>query len=280
MRVPDEILKSVCFIGYEMANGERRIAGTGFIFQRSLVGQGHVNCIVTARHVIEGIKRKGIEKVGLKLNSKSGRSLWHLLPMSDWYLEDSEDSPDVAVAINVPFAKTWDHLALPQKVILTHETRQLIDFGPGDDVFAVGFFSKHDDEERNWPIVRMGTVAAMDVERIRTRYGPRIGHLIETRSIGGLSGSPVFAKMQEMFLRDGQITTLTGTSFALLGLVHGHFDERDLERQVNEPTGVPQVLSINLGIAVVVPVADVTRVVDACLKSRTYGGSFSHLPPH
>ena len=66
--------------------------------------------------------------------------------------------------------------------------------------------------------------------------------LVEVRSLGGLSGSPVFAVGND-------------NRIGLIGLVHGHFDQRS-----SDPDGVSedanaafQEEQINAGIAIVVP---------------------------
>ena len=47
----------------------------------------------------------------------------------------------------------------------------------------------------NLPIVRLGAIAAMPGEYIKTDWGCLRAYLIEARSIGGLSGSPVFIRV-------------------------------------------------------------------------------------
>jgi hypothetical protein len=46
-------------------------------------------------------------------------------------------------------------------------------------------------EQRNIPVLRIGTIAAMRDEPLRTQYGYHEAFLVEARSIDGLSGSPV-----------------------------------------------------------------------------------------
>src|SRR5206468_4181773 len=68
---------------------------------------------------------------------------------------------------------------------------------------------------------------------------------VECRSIGGLSGSPVFVVPGFIRYIDGRVRTATGDpqrQFRLLGLMHGHFglklDPGERER-------------VNMGIAIV-----------------------------
>lgn len=69
--------------------------------------------------------------------------------------------------------------------------------GPGDELFLPGLFSPHKEESRNIPIIRTGTIAAMNEEPVPVELPGKIkvlmdAYLAECRSIGGLSGSPVF----------------------------------------------------------------------------------------
>ena len=83
----------------------------------------------------------------------------------------------------------------------------------GSPVGLTGLFVHHHGSSRNIPIVRSGNIAAMTDEPVSTRRGLMTAFLVEVRSIGGLSGSPVFA--------EGVAET------GVIGLVHGHFDQRD-----------------------------------------------------
>src|SRR5204863_3830509 len=90
--------------------------------------------------------------------------------------------------------------------------------------------------------------------------GPMEAYLIESRSIGGLSGSPVFVNLGLVRSIRGQITTAQPnvpypTVFYLLGLTHGHFDVTPM---------VPPITTekINMGIAIVPPVWKILEVID------------------
>ena len=66
--------------------------------------------------------------------------------------------------------------------------------GVGDEVFITGLFTKVQETTKNIPIVRTGTVAMIPGEKIP--FGDNLieAYLVEARSIGGLSGSPVFVR--------------------------------------------------------------------------------------
>jgi hypothetical protein len=86
-------------------------------------------------------------------------------------------------------------------------------------------------------------------------------YLIEVRSIGGLSGSPVFVVFTtDRWLGDDAPSAYSqNRSFHLLGLVRGHWNKR-----VDETADFDEIElgPANLGIAIITPIADLTPVLD------------------
>jgi hypothetical protein len=65
--------------------------------------------------------------------------------------------------------------------------------GPGDEVFMVGRFGTHEGRQRNTPVVRFGNISMMPWEPVMHPRGYTVeSYLVETRSLSGFSGSPVF----------------------------------------------------------------------------------------
>jgi hypothetical protein len=155
--------------------------------------------LVTARHVVEGIQRQGDGNVHVRLNTYDGgrREVCATRP---WF-SPKGDTVDLAVT---PFefegdedieTVQWKHL-LNAAQIATHR----IDVG--DEVWLPGLYYPVDREGQDRPIVRMGTIAAMADGRIvpppdkRGRpVRPYEAYLVELRSHGGLSGSPVWVHL-------------------------------------------------------------------------------------
>jgi hypothetical protein len=106
--------------------------------------------------------------------------------------------------------------------------------GPGTVVSMIGLFRSHYGAERNTPVVRIGNIAAMPEEPVRTHYFGYIkAYLIEAMSIAGLSGSPVFAHANTAnVLLERMETKKMPQPLGLLGLVHGHFDVDNLNEDV------------------------------------------------
>ena len=85
-------------------------------------------------------------------------------------------------------------------------------------------------------------------------------YLVESRSIGGLSGSPVFIDVRiakttrppNYGWMAGAYDSSSPGRFKLLGLVHGHFGGWDILPDATADDGKEKV-HINMGIAMVVP---------------------------
>ncbi len=98
MRVPDEILKCVAFVGYDEADG-RHQAGTAFFCSRQLTVPGRLAVyVVTAKHVIDGIRQCSINgKAYLRMNSTNAGLVEVEIPLDAWVSDPDDPYLDVAV---------------------------------------------------------------------------------------------------------------------------------------------------------------------------------------
>lgn len=85
-------------------------------------------------------------------------------------------------------------------------------------------------------------------------------YLIEARSIGGISGSPVFfatspIKGGSLILKGG------GKAFYLGGLIHGHYDS-EMADNIQETKKEKSEKSINMGIAIVIPASKILETLN------------------
>ena len=263
MLVPDEIRKCVGFAAYKLGD-EYVVAGTVFFVGYFYDQANSFTFGVTARHVIDGVREISADgKLYLRLNFRDGSARYVGTELSKWRLHATDSSVDVAV-FPVPMKDEYDHLAYPTSEFATDTVIKQEDIGIGEEVFLAGLFFGHFGEKRNIPILRVGNIAAMPEEPIDTEMGRMDAFLIEARSIGGLSGSPVFVNLG--FVRPdlhGKMRFFEGESirtskFYLLGLMHGHYrkgQEKDLARfDDREP--------INMGIAIVVPANKILEVIE------------------
>lgn len=260
MRLGEQILRSVAFIGAGTASGDFHIGGTAFIVGVPFANdetRGH-HYLVTAKHNIAGARKYGT--VGVRVNLLGGGT--RLYETHDkWAYSDNEAS-DVAVMF-AAFPQDVDLATIRYSSLVTDRVIAEWGIGVGDDLAIVGLFRKREGERRNLPIVRMGSIAATPDEPL---IDPKTGweyeaYLAETRSIGGLSGSPVFVVLKggDAF-PSGETLPLGKIRLCLLGLIRGHWDKAayemgDFASTENE--------IFNTGIAIVSPISDVIKILES-----------------
>ncbi len=269
MFIPDQVRKCVVFIGYRLPSGEMSLQGTGFLVGRTIEGTGQAfYYLVTAAHVIQGIS--SIDnfdgKVLLRMNFLDGNAYTVESDISNWKFHPDEIEVDVAVLPNVSnLADVGDIQAIALEMFLNEQIRVENDLGLGDEVFLTGLFHNHHGKQRNIPIVRAGNIAAMPEEKVRTRMGFIDAYLVEARSIGGISGSPVFL-YQGIDRKYAKNTIITGTgerasTFFLLGLMHGHYNLDLLSEDAIDMDAKGREV-VNMGIAIVVPSEKILEVIN------------------
>jgi hypothetical protein len=212
------------------------------------------------------------------MNIKSSGAAWIKTELAAWNHHPSDVTADVAVAW-FSLTEQMEHKAIPIGMCATHSVITAERVGVGDELFLTGLFVPHIGQRRNIPIVRVGNIAAMPQEKVSTKFGK-----IEARSIGGLSGSPVFVNLSGV--RHGNLN-LVGPKFFLLGLMHGHFDS-ELSRDSRSDLSSLEV--VNMGIGVVVPISKVLETInqpnirvreDRWERDRTgIGETSGDLPPN
>jgi hypothetical protein len=245
MRIPDDFKKCVTFIGFE-TDGGYQFCGTGFfIGMRPAKATAFIFVyLVTAKHV--AVQLAGREFV-LRVNKKDGTSQimkgpadfkWHYHP-------DDAMASDVAVCqFQAPpeFQNQMDLGGVPVECLATDEQIKTNGIGDGDNIVVIGLFAHHQGNVKNLPIIRSGNIAMMPDEPIKSHdFGDMEAYLIECRSIGGLSGSPVFVIKD---IGPGQARIF------LLGLIHGHWD---VEPDDVIDTSTAEKNSVNVGVAIVAP---------------------------
>jgi hypothetical protein len=265
MQIPDKIRKCVMFVGYKEHNGIHKFAGTAFIVLRpieGITGQGFTY-IVTAKHVLDKIRDKFLDKVYLRANFADGNAYWVETNINDWFPHPEDAEVDVAVLPISLDLKKLDHRVYSILSFATDEIVKQRHVSLGDEVFLAGLFARHYGIKRNIPIVRVGNIAAMPEERVETAYGLIDAYLIEARSIGGISGSPVFVNLGQIRRAPDGSTALYagGVSFYLLGLMHGHWNTSPAKVDAGDEDAIGEE-RVNMGIAIVVPATKILEVLN------------------
>ena len=237
MQVPDQIRKCVGYVGVATSPGsDPKPGGTFFLVGVPAGPHGTFLYAVTAAHVIDGAQRDGGDlNVHLRVNLRTGGVTWLSSLVLDWRFHPTKAGVDVAVLPLPPAVlAAADLLSVPMTMAATPEVLAARGLSHGDEVFYTGLFTKHVPATRNIPIVRIGNIAALPEEPITWRReragGPELvtmdpPYLVETRSIGGLSGSPVFVNFSGVRTQGRSVSMVAGPQpFYLLGLMHGHWD--------------------------------------------------------
>jgi hypothetical protein len=271
MRVPDDVLNSVVFIGRD-CNGRTRWTSTGFLVAVPHGTNLAAGYLVATRH--SALKLDGLPFV-LRFNRESGPPVELPVPNDAkwWYHPTEPEAVDAAVLSISPPEET-NYRAVSVANFLTDAVIAEQNIGPGDEVVCPGLFTKHTGTDRSYPILRTGTVAMMPAEplpsvTIGDYTGPASAYLVESRSLGGLSGSPVWVR-QTIHLPvtparpgGGEVVRMQGPGpMYLMGLMHGHWTVKpeDANRYDFAPDRSPEPLA--LGISVVVPAKKIREVLD------------------
>jgi hypothetical protein len=266
--VTESILHCAIFIGADTVNKQtgveqRKVAGTAFIVAKAVDGADAM-CLycVTAKHNLKAIEAAGGYKVLLRVNMKDVGATWIETEFSQWHYHPDDDTVDVAVCSFAAGAEN-DQRAFDLKYVADAQLRQELAIGVGDEVFTVGLFSRHYGRQRNLPILRTGNIAAMPQEHVYCEgWGDMKAYLVESRSIKGLSGSPVFVHPGLIRPIHGRLAQPNVVHYYLLGLMHGHWDAMDSDLDFLGDSDDGRRQTVNMGIAIVVPVEDVLAVLN------------------
>ncbi len=274
MRFPDEVRKCVAYFGREhrAADGtiRQKFKGTGFFV--AVPSEDHPGVhhgyLVTAQHVVSELRQSAYF---VRLNVKNGTSIkFYGHELRPWRLHPKDPAHEDVAVCEFALPREVESKCLPIEML--HPGRPLHhkpdieseEVGIGDEIAITGLFTGHHGTERNIPIVRMGNVAMMPEEKVKTEhFGDIDAYLVEARSVGGLSGSPVFVETSSW-----EGTPLQKERLRLLGLIHGHWDIRASMRADVEDASRTD--NISTGIAIVVPAQKILQILlsDEFVKRR------------
>jgi hypothetical protein len=278
VRLDDIALKCVAFIGIK--RGDRFVPRATCFFVSQIQFQHQFCSLVTAEHVVSGLLSKGHD-LWMRINVHGPKGAV-VIPIRDataafYFHPDNEShATDVAVSpmpthyqdektgelhqFDINYLQLTGH---PDNFVPNETFKEKV--GLGSDVAVIGLFRSHFGENRNVPIVRIGNISALPGEPVYTKYAGYLqAYLVESRSISGLSGSPVFAVADtalfvvEALAQRGMPKT---QHLALLGLMHGHFDVPNLNEDVVSDDDMPE-RSVHTGIGVVIPIEKIIETLN------------------
>lgn len=266
MRIPETLLNTTIFLGGKDEHGQLHYRATAFLVgMPSKINIGW-SCLVTARHnIVKATEAYG--NIYVRINTKDGAALD--IEINETWAYPEADSADVAV---IPFGMIYnlnpEVLAIPHDWFVTQEVIQERGIGPGDDLIVMGLFSSHVGTARNLPIVRSGNIASMPHEPLidPNTGDPYDAYLAEVRSIGGLSGSPVFVQLHSATRQEVPLVVdqqVGGQPYYLLGLIRGHWKRyADADFSGDEDFGDSELVQLNTGVAIVTPIAELLPIFE------------------
>jgi hypothetical protein len=278
MRIPDRMLKTVGFVSRYDPDGQGgsyiKPGGTAFVVGVFMDEKNVLAHLVTAKHVA---KKIGAGDGVIAMNGKDGEPLFLRTNEKWFYHPTEEDSVDVAVMqFGSARFREYDIDPIPETVFVTDE--KIAEHDIGDELMIIGLFNQFYGKTEVIPLVRTGNIAMMPKDKVPIKgFGPMEAYLAEGRSIGGLSGSPVFVRhtvKMPMQTADGKPAFMAGLGGAhLLGLVHGHWD---LPVSFSD---TQQVEMVNMGVSIIVPAKKILETLyhpELVARREDY---WKNLPP-
>jgi hypothetical protein len=254
----------VVFIGRETEAGFIPL-GTALIGARDARGRTFA-FLATAKHLFDILP----DPFSVRLNAKSGEA--QTVEVEKMAFMHKDPNNDLAV---IPFRLMPDvHDVRAERMDRAHHEKEFAELwapGIGDEVAVVGLYTSHYGLTKNIPVVRIGHIAAMPEEPVRTGSNSvTSAYLVEVKSIQGLSGSPVFLNPPQFRVENGQLMRQLGPMHITLGIMIGYHLVESAEDQIIVPqvqgqpvTDQPSVDERNTGFAVVVPIERVYDIFEA-----------------
>jgi hypothetical protein len=253
MAIPKSFFNLIVYLypTEEAANNGGRGGGTGFIVGVELDEKTYLY-VVTNAHLLEGIESEGNVGPVIRFNTLSGGIDIVKTSLKQWRKHPAGD--DLAVFPLEP-SSVWRYNFITEKSFLrpefingrytspeeglheylieeTAEYKKYVELtriGVGDETITIGRYSKHAGTASNLPVARFGHISMLPFEPVHQpdRKFNQESFLVETHSISGLSGSPVFTQSG---IRERTDQILGGNMFHnkektyLIGVDWGHFD--------------------------------------------------------
>lgn len=284
-RIKDAYLDCVVYLYPSEVDADdgTKIGGSGFLVgvpTKELRQDAFFLYAVTNKHIADKYRT-------VRMNTRDGQKF--ILPTTRFSWVDHPDGDDISACLVYFDPKEIRFNHVHRDMFLSKDIISRFNIGPGDDCFMVGRFVNHEGRQQNLPTVRFGNIGQMPWEPIRQDDGfEQESFLVECRSIGGYSGSPIFVHIPIFSEREGvenwyphpfiiqrnvpthdarvSFGSLKAHGPWLLGVDWGHLNQwepvRDeFERPVNRGSGKTQV-RLNTGMAGVVPAWKLAELLD------------------
>lgn len=291
-RIPDDHLDAIVYLYPSRADAQagERMGGTGFVvlvrFAPPFADMGHWY-VVTNRHV-------ALNAPVIRMNLKEGGTDAISLDANDWTFHP--DGDDLAMWRVVHDAKPFRLRTIESDLIVSEEEYQRVGFGLGDECIMLGRFIGIVETDRLRPSARFGNLARTDAVPVK-QSGLGIVQeslLVETRSISGFSGSPVFAYRASTMKANTEggstlpaaVSPLVSSPYGLIGIDWGHMPFHGRVYAEDRATLVdpPMWAAENSGLMMVVPAWKLLDMLDDdaeidVRKQVEINHASTHAPP-
>lgn len=168
----------------EGAEAGEQSGGTGFLLGWPMPNSTNVTLwAVTNRHIIEQ------SHWTMRVNTKDGGFACIDTDDREWLCCKSSDLAVRPLQLSMDI---HEFSYLTSEWLLTKDWYEALDIGPGDESITIGRFIGHGGRNSNLPAARFGQIAQSPREPVIVDGKPQECFLVESRSIGGTSGSPVY----------------------------------------------------------------------------------------
>lgn len=296
MQVDKRVLRSVVFLGVPVGDAFSA-DGTGFFFRITEEDEAF-SYIVTCRHVVDPFvgpvidEKQNDEPIWIRVNRNNKDPKIYRTKRSDWICHPkSKRSIDICVH-EVPL-RAWESqddaeigwLSADKDLFTPDREREHGKLSLGDPLFMPALFTNRPGEKRNIPVFRTASVAALAEEPVPYGSPYRSAFLVETKSLGGTSGAPVFVHLAEggryLGANDSEWSDVwknpeTGEiepPYYLIGMMQGTHSGRYESDFLPDKDGnmavLPKDADFNAGIGTVLPYPLILEVIDnPVLKER------------
>ncbi len=254
----DEIKSSVSFIYLQVGKDSLVPNGTGFfVGVKDTVRNRTYIYTITSRHVLwDSASKRFVPYAWLRLNTKQGDASFVRLTLTtsganQTVFVHKDSTVDLVAVAGVPSQDKYDFDYLSNNIIRTSQDLKRLGLGEGTDIFFPALFVPHIGEHKNFPIIRFGKLALLSNERIYWDGQLQQLYLIESISIGGHSGAPVFAWFAPL-AKPGEPLSYEEKKIRLIGVMEGYFEQERL-LGIRKANLIP-IYGSHTGVSAIVPI--------------------------
>ena len=257
-----DIRSCVSFIYLPDAQGKPILNGTGFFIGiHDSVSRIDYVYIVTAKHVLWKPNSKAFVSQGfLRLNQNKGDAGFVKFPMRTSgpdknVFVHTDSTVDLVVVQGAPDRQKFNFKILSVDFFRTVAELKQHGLEEGTDVLIPAVFAPHPGEHQNYPIMRFGKLALVSGgERIKWENELQQLHLVESISIEGHSGAPVFIWFEGK-MKPGQQVIYEEKRIRLIGVMQGYFGQwKKIGFEKTATATLTPISESHTGISAVVPV--------------------------